>query len=114
MNVKPIEITDIFRVNESRRLSSVYSTSESNGGRSSLSDSQSSQSSQRSRGKNMGNKKSMDSNNRTWKEHYIEMYLKEYLENLKPEEYDAEKAKINIRLGFPHTFILQVCLVAIA
>lgn len=112
VNVRPIEISEIFRGDGSRRLSSTFSVNGSNGstgGRNSMSGSQSSQLSQEPR-KIVGNTKNIDYDKRTWKEYYIEMYLKEYLENMKPEEYDAEKVKINIRLRSPHTFILRFCM----
>ncbi|KAJ3654632.1 hypothetical protein Zmor_013807 [Zophobas morio] len=69
-----IQISEIVKVNNGSRKSSTTNSA----------------SSQRSRKSSQEQQKS---NKRTWKECFLEMHLREYLEKLKPEDYDAEKIK---------------------
>ncbi|KAJ8913522.1 hypothetical protein NQ315_017073 [Exocentrus adspersus] len=96
--VKPVEFTEIFR--DTRKLSSACS--DGNG-----------RISRRSSQASLGKIKtktfiSKDSDKKTWKQCYLEMYLKDYLENLKPENYDAKKMKELSDLCSPYVKTLRM------
>ncbi|KAJ8981722.1 hypothetical protein NQ317_003787 [Molorchus minor] len=87
-DVKPLEIFEVLRSNNTRTLSNSCNGNNAHG-----------KSSTRGSTTNVAKIESRDKlkrNNpdqRNWKEFYIEMHMKEYLESLKPEQYDAEKMK---------------------
>lgn len=94
-DIADIEIEEIVKLNDIRKCSSVYSIKE-NGeddrAHESVKDSRRS-----SRVSAVCTSRKKDDNmtdNKTWKEYYIEMHIKEFFENLSPENYNAEKVRI--------------------
>lgn len=80
--VKAVEIFEIVHSNDIRKSSLVYSSKGSDR-------SGSSRNSTTNRKSNY-----TDIEKKTWKQCYIEMHVRDYLEKLKPEQYNAEEVRI--------------------
>lgn len=87
--VQDIEISEIVHCHDVRKYSNVFSARNSVIGPS-------------SRIPTPLKRRRRITGKKSWKDCYIEMHIREYLENLKPENYDAEKVRYQVFLTYKY------------
>lgn len=87
-HVQDVEIVEIVHCNDIRKRSSVYSVKDTESG----SGSRISTATKRKLSNDQDNSK------KSWKIWYVEMHIREYFENLKPTNYDAQMVSNNKKL----------------